>query len=112
MKQVNSLYKTTALIALLTAIAFAAAAAMSPASLMPLAIGAAVWLLMAIGLYGGRRWIGYIAFIVAIASSLISFATLVPNQWVTVAMLGLSVIVALLLFVLIWKHPVVQTHSA
>jgi hypothetical protein len=109
--QVNKLYKTAALIALLTAITFVIAAVLSPTSLTPMLIAAAVWLLMAIGLRSGHRWMGYIAFVVALASSLITFATLATDQWVSVAMLALCVVTTLILFVLIWRHPTAK-HTA
>jgi hypothetical protein len=109
--QVNKLYKTAALIALLTAITFVIAAVLSPTSLTPMLIAAAVWLLMTIGLRGGHRWMGYIAFVVALASSLITFATLATDQWVSVAMLALCVVTTLILFVLIWRHPTAK-HTA
>lgn len=105
MTQAKGLYPLVALVGLLNAVAFAVAAALTGFSAMPLVAGAIVWLLMAAGLKARLRLVAYLSFMFALASALVAYAQVSPERWVSIAILLLSGIITVLLFVTIWRRP-------
>lgn len=105
MTQAKGLYPLIAFLGLLNAVAFTGAAALTGFSALPLILGAAVWLIIAVGLKARLRTMAYLSFMVAIVSALVAYAQMTPERWVLIAILILSAVLAVLLFITIWRRP-------
>jgi len=106
----SSLFKTAAALALVNAIVHFAGAAMSGFgnAAMPTIVGGIVWIAFAVGLYMRQRWLAYFAFLFAMIAAIVVYATLGSNEsipyWSLVAAIVLDALLAIVLFVLIWRR--------
>ena len=105
MLRTKKLFNTAALLGLLiTGVLFASAALNGfPPILMATAV---VWLVLTVGFKANLRWMAYPAFLAALACAIVFYANsaLVP-QGAAMAIAILCTLLALVLFVLLWKRP-------
>jgi hypothetical protein len=76
-----------------------------------LTLGAALSIVFGAGLTRSWRWLGYFAFLFALISAIILYASLGPLSllgWVWIALIVTNIVAAICLFLAIWraKEPV------
>lgn len=103
-------YISAATLAALSAILHVIALPLSgfAANLGPAIIGAGVWAVLAFGLFRGARGIAYIAFLMALIgiSGALSVVMTTPAglvQWVWISIILADALVAVTLFMLLWR---------
>ncbi len=113
MIRTKNIFSIAALLALLNTIVHVLGAAMAgfASAAMPIVIGAVAWLIFTLGFKANLRWIAYFAFLVALIGGIYVYASItalpVP-QWASMAIVVLNALLALVLFVLIWRRPAKQ----
>ena len=111
MNQSNGVFNLAAAAALINGLLHIAGAAIAgiESTLMPIILFGVLWLLCAVGLKANKRIIAYLAFVLAIIGGLIAYSQLGPNsaltQWLVLSMALLDLLIAVLLFVVIWRRP-------
>lgn len=77
------------------------------ANVGPSVIGAVIWVTLALGLWRGSRFVAYLAFLMALigfsASLSIAMTSIGLSQWVWSAIMVVDALVALTLFVVLWR---------
>ena len=111
MSQSKGLFNLAAVAALTNGLMHIAGAAIAgfETTVMPIILFGILWLLCAVGLKTQKRMIAYVAFLLAIIGGLFVYTQLGPNSaltpWLVIAMALLDLLIALLLFVVIWRQP-------
>jgi len=110
-----ALYRVAAIAALVTAVIFLLYFGLSGfnSSATPAMLGGLIWVWLSASLHAGRRKRAYVAFIVALVGQIALWANfVVPDsssvwnlQWLLAALIILNLIIACLLFVILWRHP-------
>lgn len=106
-----SMFGFAATLALVTAVLFVTGAVVADFSVIPLATGI-VWLLFAAGLNARQRWLAYFAFLLAIAGVITIYATSASGglpQWMNLSIAAVNLLLAFVLFFMIWRHPLKAT---
>ena len=105
MFRTKKLFNTAALLGLLITVALFASAALNgfPPVLMATAV---VWLVLTVGFKANLRWMAYPAFLAALACAIVFYAnSALAPLWAAMTVAILCVLLALVLFVLLWKRP-------
>ena len=115
MSQPTVIFKLAAIAALAIAALHFAASAMAgfPPDTLPVIITGGLWLLFAAGLRTGKRWLAYLAFVFSIVSGLVHYAQFGAQFgsastiafWLSVAMLAVTLVLTVFLFIVIWRNP-------
>ena len=113
MIRTKSIFNLAAFLALLNTIVHITGAAIAgfASTAMPIIAGAVIWLIFTIGFKANLRWMAYIAFLVALFGGIYVYATASSSpipQWASMAIVLLDILIALVLFVLIWRRPAKQ----
>lgn len=111
MRQSAGLFSITSAIALANAVIHVAGAASAgfAGAAMPALVGGVLWLVFALLFRFRQRWSAYPAFLLALFGGILVYAHLgasgVVPDWALSGILILDVLTAVLLFLLLWRHP-------
>ena len=113
MIRTKSIFNLAAFLALLNTIIHVIGAAMAgfASAAMPVIVGAVIWLIFTIGFKANLRWMAYFAFLFALFGGIYAYATATSSPipyWASMAIVLLDVLIAVVLFVLIWRRPAKQ----
>jgi len=116
MSQATGLFNIAAFVAIANAITHLVGSAIAgfSAAVMPAIAGGFIWLMFALGLIAKLRWMAYFAFLLAIIGGLFVYAQWGTNNvlpdWSLLTIGVLNAVIALVLFLLIWRRKVSLNH--